>query len=90
MAGANPNYDLQGALEILLPGVVMQRAVLDAGAAAYAAKNYQPLDATDVPGILAAAGVTLPSYPAGLPRFPDSNASPRDGWVKYGAELIYG
>jgi hypothetical protein len=25
-----------------------------------------------------------------LPRFPDSNASPRDGWVKYGAELIYG
>ncbi len=29
----------------------------------------------------------LPTYPKGLPRFPDSNESPRDGWVEFGPWL---
>lgn len=27
-----------------------------------------------------------PTYPAGLPRFPDSNPEPFDGWVEFGPE----
>lgn len=28
-----------------------------------------------------------PQYPTGLPRIPDSNEEPFDGWVQYGAQL---
>lgn len=102
-AAADPAYDLRAAIDVLMPGIVVQRNLLDAAAARYAAKGYVPLAAADVAGILSAANsldlstVTaryapttqanytgLPAYPTLLPRFPDSNPSPFDGWTKYG------
>lgn len=99
MASASPTYDLAGAVDTLFPGLVVQRQLLDAAAARYAAKGFQPLDATDVTGILAAANTldqsgaaymptdpgtypaALPSLPAGLKRFADSNPTPEpDNW----------
>jgi len=29
----------------------------------------------------------LPAYPTKLPRFPDSNEDPHDGWVEFGPQL---
>lgn len=105
MASPDPKYDLQGALETLSPGIVIQRNLLDAAAARYAAKGFVPLVASDIAGILTAANALdlttvtaryapttqaaysgLPVYPTLLPRFPDSNPSPFDGWTKYGAD----
>lgn len=80
---ADPDYDLAGAITRLAPGFVVQRKLVDAAAAAYAAKGYQPLTAADVPGILTAANAldqnTLPAleyppeddpYPSSLPAYP--------------------
>lgn len=84
MAGApDPAYDIQGAVETLIPGVVMQRSLLDAAGQQYAAKGYAPLAAADVPTILANANnldlasaparympTTPPVYPAAPPPYP--------------------
>lgn len=76
MAGApDPNYDLRDALYAFAPGVLPTRAIDDALAAQYAANGFVELTQGQV---LAIVG-PLPSYPAGLPRFPDSNPS-TDGW----------
>ncbi len=84
MAGApDPSYDLLAVLDEFAPGVVAQRETLDAMAAQYAANGFKPLTQAQV---LAIVG-PLPAYPAALPRFPDSNESPRDGWVQYGPWL---
>lgn len=92
---ADPSYDIPGALDVLMPGIVVQRALIDAAASQYAANGYTPLLASQVPAILTAAAVldpalgygsSLPAYPAGLPRFADSNPSPGDGWVEFGTE----
>lgn len=58
MAVADPRYDLAGALAQLMPGLVVQRELLDAAAARYAAKGFLPLGSTDVPLILAAVNTT--------------------------------
>ncbi len=78
---ADPNYDLQGAIDVLFPGVTLQRQLLDAAAQRYAANGFAPLASADVAPILAAAntldqgGSTLTptapgAYPAVLPSFP--------------------
>lgn len=108
MAGAG-SYDLAAALDVLMPGVVIQRNLMDAASNAWTAKNFLPLQPSDVLGILSAANAldpstvqpryapttqgpytTLPVYPTLLPRFPDSNEDPRDGWVKYGLWETWG
>lgn len=105
---AAATYDLQGAIDTLFPGAVLQRQLMDAAAARYAAKGA-PLDSSDVAAILAAAngldlstvaaryaptvtgsyGTALPAYPAGLPRFQDSNPSSFDDWsIDRGREVL--
>lgn len=58
MAVADPRYDLGGALGALMPGLVVQRELLDAAAARYAAIGFRPLSAADVAPILAAVNTT--------------------------------
>lgn len=99
MATADPRYDLQGALTVLMPGVVIQRQLLDAAAAQYAANGFTPITAGQVTAILAAANLldrpiaayvptdvgtyatALPTFPASLKRFADSNPVSIDGWA---------
>lgn len=65
MAAPDPKYDLAGSLAMLVPGLEVQRNLLDAANAAYVAKGYQPLVAGDVAGILSAANaLDLPTVPA--------------------------
>lgn len=117
MNAPDPNYDLQGALETLAPGYVMQPEMIDAAASQYAANNYTPLTAAQAQAICLAQARIIqaeivrllppgadpypdelppaqvdmnlvpPQFDQGLPRFPDSNESPFDGWVQYGPEL---
>ena len=70
------SYDMQGAIETLCPGLVLQRAAMDAAAAAYAAGDNKDLTA---PQLLTLLG-PFPPFPTSLPRFEDSNPSP-DGWA---------
>ncbi len=58
MAAADPRYDLAGALAQLMPGLVVQRELLDAAAARYAAIGFRPLSSADVAPILAAVNTT--------------------------------
>ncbi len=74
-AQPDPEYDVLGALQQFGAGVVLTEAIYSGLVAAYAAAGYAPLDQAQV---LAVTG-PLPPYPTGLPRFPDSNPSPRDG-----------
>lgn len=78
---ADPRYDLLGALTALMPGVVIQRQLLDAAAAQYAANGFTPLLASQVPAMLAAANLldrsgasyvptTVGVYPTSLPSYP--------------------
>lgn len=115
MAAASASYDLGGALAQLMPGLVVQRELLDAAAARYAAVGFRALAAGDVAPILAAVNstdivtlalpvacadsppTTRPTYPAGLPSFPaslvrfaDSNPDPLDGWAAFGAPQTVG
>lgn len=80
-AAADPRYDLAGALTTLVPGLVLQRQLLDAAAAQYAANGFTPILASQVPAILAAANgldqagakyapTAVGSYPAALPAYP--------------------
>lgn len=96
---ADPTYDLQSALAILAPGVVIQRQLLDAAAAHYAANGFTPITSGQVVAILAAANTldttgaayaptvngtyatALPTYPASLKRFTDSNPTSLDDWA---------
>lgn len=56
MASApDPKYDLAGALSNLLPGIVVQRQLLDAAAAAYAENGYQPLTEAEAVACMTAA-----------------------------------
>lgn len=105
MAGRDPNYDVAGAFAELAPGYVIQREMLDAAEAQYAANGFTPLTADQAQTIALAQGLAIeaayvanpgadpypdplpPVYPAGLPRIPDSNEAPLDGWVKYGPWL---
>lgn len=57
------NYDLMAAIDILFPGVVVQRNLIDAAQAALIAKG-SPLASTDVTAILVAANVLGVSYDA--------------------------
>lgn len=75
---ANPSYVYA---DLLPPGIVAQRATIDALSAAYAANGYVALTQAQ---ILAITGPS-PAYPTGLPRVPDSNPEPRDGWTSTGA-----
>ncbi len=75
MASApDPQYDVLGAFDMWAQGVVLQRPILDALEAQYAANGFTPLTEAQV---IAIAG-PLPPYPTSLPRFPDSNPLPRD------------
>lgn len=69
------NYDFIAAIEAAAPGVVIQRANLDAVSAAWLANNQVALSTA---AIVALVG-PLPAYPTGMKRFPDSNPAP-DGW----------
>lgn len=77
---ADPSYDLLGAIDTLFPGIVVQRELVDAAAAQYAAKGFQPLAAADVPAILAAAATTdvvslaIPSASNDSPATPHARA----------------
>ena len=64
MIGPDPTYDLVGAIDMAAPGVVLQRAILDGCAAAYAAGGYKPLT---IAQILAVTG-PLPPVPVSIPR----------------------
>jgi hypothetical protein len=55
---ADPRYDLSGALAALMPGLVVQRELIDAAAARYAANGFAPLGGADVAPILAAVNTT--------------------------------
>lgn len=77
------NYDLLSAIDLLFPGVVVQRNLIDAARARLVAKNA-PLASSDVTGILAATPnydsvVATPAslyptpnavYPTALPTYP--------------------
>lgn len=80
---ADPRYDLAGALQTLLPGIVVQRQLLDAAAAQYQANGFTPLTAAQALACLTAANAldqwnlparvpatTVGTYPAGLPPYP--------------------
>lgn len=80
-AAADPAYDLIAAIDTLMPGVVLQKPLLDAAAAQYQANGLTPITAGQVPAILAAANTLdtggashLPTtdtpYPTALPPFP--------------------
>ncbi len=58
MAQASGTYDLQGALTALVPGLVIQRELVDAAAARYAAKGFVALTSADVSTILGAVNTT--------------------------------
>ena len=81
MAQPDPTYDLQSALDTLMPGVVLQRSLLDAAAARYQAKGFVRLTQSDVTTILAATNTldqggasyvptTVTPYPGALPLLP--------------------
>lgn len=74
-AAPDPKYDPRSALYAFGPGVVPTRDTDDALEAQYTANNFTPLTQAQV---LAITG-PLPAYPAGLPRFSDSNPA-TDGW----------
>lgn len=77
MSGAADQYDLHTALYTFAPGVEMTRDIESALALRYQQNGYTPLTQAQV---LAITG-PLPPFPAGLPRFSDSNPDPRDGWA---------
>jgi hypothetical protein len=55
MASPDPKYDLRAALDTLLPGVNVQRQLMDAAAQQYAAGGYVPLTAATALACLAIA-----------------------------------
>lgn len=82
MALALATYDVQGAVDVLFQGLVIQRTLRQAAETYYLDKG-SPLDEDDVVPILAAANVlnadqaladyvpsTQPNYPASLPDYP--------------------
>lgn len=84
MAVGNSPYDFRQALYAFAPGVVPTREVDAALAAQYAANGNTPLTQAQV---LAITG-PLPAFPAGLPRFADSNPASDDWSIeKRGAPL---
>jgi len=72
MSHPDPAYDLIAAIDLYAPGVILQQAVLDGVATAYAANGYRPVTQAQV---LAVTG-PLPAAPTELPRFADSNPEP--------------
>jgi hypothetical protein len=75
-------YDVQGAIDLLFEGLVIQANLLAAATERWLEKG-EPLEASDVAGILARANVLLaaeprtayvpstqPPYPASLPPYP--------------------
>jgi hypothetical protein len=89
-------YDLLSAIDILFPGLVVQRSLWDAAEARFVSKG-SPLDSTDVTPILAVVNTFdqdgagyMPSgpgvYPLALPTYPTSmprfpdSNPPPDGW----------
>lgn len=79
------NYDIQAAVDILFPGIVDQRTLIDAAYNYWVNVGYRPLVAGDVTAILAAANAlnatteladyvpsTQPNYPTTLPTYPTS------------------
>lgn len=75
MAAAPGNYDFRATFYTYAPGVLLTRDIDAALGAQYAANGYTPLTQSQ---ILAIAG-TLPTFPATMKRFVDSNPDPRDG-----------
>lgn len=73
MAIADADYTVFAALAQYGQGVVPTRETIDGLQAALTANGGQTLSQAQV---LAVTGA-LPSYPASLPRFPDSNPEPR-------------
>ncbi len=76
MSAPDPTYDLQGALETLAPGYVIQREMLDLAAAQYAANGFAPLTAGQAQAAcLAGAQAIETAYeaamPAGADPYPD-------------------
>lgn len=72
MAGPDPAYDLAGALQALLPGVVVQRSLVDAAAAQYAANGYTPLTQAQALACLTAANaLDQPDMAVAGPAFDD-------------------
>jgi hypothetical protein len=64
VAPGTSTYDYIAVIDLLAPGVVLQREILDGVSAAYAANNFQPLTQAQV---VAVTG-PLPSYPTTLKR----------------------
>lgn len=64
MARPDPAYDLVAAIETAAPGVVLQRAIVDGCAAAYALGGYVPLTTAQ---IIAVTG-PLPAPVTSIPR----------------------
>ncbi len=60
------NYDLIAAIDMLAPGVVLQRETLDGVATAYAVNGFQPLTQAQV---IAVTG-PLPVYPTSIKTLP--------------------
>lgn len=56
------NYNIQAAVDILFPGIVVQENLLEAAFDQWYAKGQLPLDSTDVATILAAADVLATAY----------------------------
>ncbi len=78
----DPDYDVQGAVDVLFQGLVIQRTLRE-GAEDYYVSVGRPLADGDIPAILAAANVlnaaqeladyvpsTQPDYPLSLPPYP--------------------
>ncbi len=86
------SYDVQGAVDTLFPGIVIQITLRQAAEARWIAKGA-PLTSSDVAGILAAANVlnaatheagyvptTQPNYPTTLPTYPTGLPRFPDGY----------
>lgn len=79
-------YDFIAAIEDAAPGIVVQREMIDAVAAAWLQNGRVALTAPEIVDLVG----PLPDYPTGLPRWPDQYGGMPDprGWTRLADDKI--